>query len=175
MLDRLCEPISHSFTVASLGLIGNGFKWSAVESAGIDYSTFCKWRQRGERAGRGPYVEFVDDLKKAEAGAIIRNVTIIQKAALGGEVLKRTTVTKPDGTVVVTEKMSAPQWQAAAFWLERRYPEEWSKRMRLEHPAPQGPLISEDFIFIEDRVGRRVDGLHEPRVIEINSSEDGRE
>lgn len=129
----------------------------AAQAAAVDYSTFCRWRQRGERVGHGPYREFCNDVKRAEADSIIRNVTIVQKAAIGGEVISRTTTTKPDGTVVVRERMSIPVWQAAAWWLERKYPDEWSRKERVEHTAPQGSPIGGNFILVEDRVGPRSD------------------
>jgi hypothetical protein len=122
-----------------LQLIRGRVPWmAAVKSAGLDYSTFCKWRQRGKDAGRGAYFEFVGDLKKAEAEGVIRNLTIIQKSAMGGEVLERTTVTRPDGSVVTTEKIAAPQWTAAAWWLARRYPEEWGRKDRTGPPPANG-------------------------------------
>jgi hypothetical protein len=44
-----------------------------------------------------------DAMEAAEAEAVARNVAVIQKAAQS-------------------------QWQAAAWWLERRYPDEWRLR-----------------------------------------------
>lgn len=53
------------------------------------------------------YPEFAAGIRKAEADAVARNVALIQRAA-------------QDGT-----------WQAAAWWLERRHPEEFGRRDRL--------------------------------------------
>jgi len=130
----------------------------AAQAAGVDYSTFCRWRQRGERVGHGPYRDFRDEVKKAEADSIIRNITIVQKAALGGEVVTRTTTTKPDGTVIVTERKSSPAWQAAAWWLERKYPNDWSRRERLEHTPSEKPLMN-GTIIIEDWIGESDRGV----------------
>lgn len=47
--------------------------------------------------------EWRDAVEAAEAEAVARNVAVIQKAAQS-------------------------QWQAAAWWLERRYPDEWRLR-----------------------------------------------
>ena len=74
---------------------------------GIDKSTWFRWLQKGERQQSGMYRAFFDAVKKAEAEAIARNVTLIQKAAQDGS------------------------WQAAAWWLERKYPEEWGRKDRL--------------------------------------------
>ena len=50
------------------------------------------------------YLDFLDAVKKAEADAIVRHVANIAKAAQDG------------------------QWQASAWWLERRYPAEYGRR-----------------------------------------------
>jgi len=74
----------------------------AAEYAGVGASTLFAWLARGKRKrGGGRYREFLEALKKAEASAIVRNVQIIQKAA-------------------------GKTWQAAAWWLERKYPQDWS-------------------------------------------------
>jgi hypothetical protein len=76
----------------------------ACQRAGISMVTFESWRRRGERDRQGIFFDFRIAVKKAEADAIARNVGIIQQAAT-------------DGT-----------WTASAWWLERRYPEEWGRR-----------------------------------------------
>lgn len=73
----------------------------AARYAGIGYTTFKNWMVRG-RAGEKPYAAFLSSMEKAEADAVIRNVAIIQKAA-------------------------GVSWQAAAWWLERKFPELWSR------------------------------------------------
>ena len=76
---------------------------TTCKAIGIDVSTWYKWLQKGENAPRSSiYRQFFDAIKKAEATAEIRNLYIIQNAA-------RTT------------------WQAAAWYLERKYPERWAK------------------------------------------------
>ena len=76
----------------------------AAEYAGVGRSTFLAWLARGRkkngRNGR-PYRDLLDAVKKAEAGAVVRNVAIIQKAA-------------------------NKTWQAAAWWLERKNPQDWA-------------------------------------------------
>ena len=54
------------------------------------------------------YGEFADAIKKAEADAVARNVALIQAAA-------------------------PKSWQAAAWWLERKYTTEWG----------HGPLVDQ--------------------------------
>jgi hypothetical protein len=57
--------------------------------------------------------EFSEAIKKAEAICKNRNITIIQKAAI-------------------------TTWTAAAWWLERKHPEEFAVRQRLEHSGTVG-------------------------------------
>ena len=75
---------------------------------GIDESTWHRWMRKGELAKNknSIYYRFYKAVRKAEAEAHARNVEIIQQAA-------------------------KTQWQAAAWWLERRYPEIWGRRDRI--------------------------------------------
>ena len=74
----------------------------AAEYAGVGDSTLRAWLARArQKRGNGPYRALLAAVKKAEADAVVRNVAIIQKAA-------------------------GKTWQAAAWWLERKYPENWS-------------------------------------------------
>ena len=68
---------------------------------------------------KGVYFEFFEAIKKAEAQAEARNVAVIQTAA-------------------------RDSWQAAAWWLERKYPQEWGKKERHEHVGKDGEPIELD-------------------------------
>ncbi len=71
---------------------------------GIEKTTWYRWLSEGERSKSGLKREFWDTIKRAEKEAVARNVALIQRAAQEGN------------------------WQAAAWWLERKYPEQWGKR-----------------------------------------------
>ena len=75
----------------------------AVAHAGIDYQSFLNWLERGQGTKKGDYFEFFESVKKAEADAEFANVVLIRKAAV-------------------------ENWQAAAWWLERRRHQDWMKR-----------------------------------------------
>ncbi len=91
---------------------------TAAAFAGIDKTTLHDWMRRGareiDRLEKDPkatpnkdeakFVEFRHSVKKALAEAEIRDVLTIGKAAEGG------------------------QWQAAAWRLERKFPDKWAKR-----------------------------------------------
>ena len=71
---------------------------------GIGSTTWFRWLREGEAAKSGIKRQFWQTIKKAEKDAVARNVALIQRAAQEGN------------------------WQAAAWWLERKYPEQWGKR-----------------------------------------------
>ena len=84
--------------------IRNGLSYDrAAQLAGIHPRTFYLWKRKG-REGKAPiYVQFVQELKKAEVEG---------EAAALNEIIKAA----KDGT-----------WQAAAWLLERRFPQRWSR------------------------------------------------
>lgn len=61
--------------------------------------------------------DFSEAIKKAEASCKHRNIALIQKAAL-------------------------TTWQAAAWWLERKYPNEFALKHKLEHSGDDGGPIN---------------------------------
>ena len=64
---------------------------------------------------------------EAEAGAV--SVGRIRRAANGGALIERKSVTIA-GVTTVTEKFAQPLWVADAWLLERRYPDEFSSDRR---------------------------------------------
>ncbi len=78
----------------------------AANAAGLGRSTLMRWMARGKKELRGKFRDFWDALKKAEAEMVIELVQRINAAAERGT------------------------WQAAAWTLERRYPEEFSTHGR---------------------------------------------
>lgn len=105
---------------------------TAAAFAGISKNTLYEWLRRGAREkerlaknprakikkSEAPFVEFSDAVKKALAAAEVRDVMLIGKAA-------------------------ETQWQAAAWRLERRFPERWGRRekLALEHTGKDGGPI----------------------------------
>lgn len=88
---------------------------TACHYAGLSNAQVYRWLERGkiesEKRDLGDtpddneewFVVFWEDLKKARADAVMRNVTHVQKAAQAGE------------------------WQAAKWWLERSVPDVYGK------------------------------------------------
>ncbi len=110
----------------------------ACAYAGIDSSTFRRWRQDA-LDGIEPFKSFWPEVTKAEADSIIRRMSRIEKAAEDGN------------------------WTADAWVLERKYPDKFGKRDRLEISAEnnqpkevnltwaEGGLINRDEIIIESK------------------------
>lgn len=85
-----------------LKYVGAGMPYAyAAQSAGITDRTLYAWMARGRKEKSGIYVQFLHAIKKARSDAMLRNVAIIQTAA-------------------------QKTWQAAAWWLERQFPDEFA-------------------------------------------------
>ena len=88
----------------------------AAAIGGVTYTTLNNWMKKGESASSGAYVEFLEAVKKAEAEAEALRVSRISKAGKEGN------------------------WQADAWYLERRYPDRWGKRVQEVTGKDGGPL-----------------------------------
>ena len=76
----------------------------ACQYAGIDEDTFYTWMDKGHK-GHAPYAEFAEQVKKTEGRAATGWLAKIEAAANEGN------------------------WQAAAWKLERRYPNEYGRQI----------------------------------------------
>lgn len=105
---------------------------AVCDYVGIGTSTFYDWMKRGERGWKKDiddgYVGFSDAVKKARSQSEIVSVSRIRRAAMGEQVVKRKVVTKPDGTQIVEETITPPEWTADAWFLERSFPDRWGRR-----------------------------------------------
>jgi len=122
ILDKLCTYIEHGM---------GSFK--AAEAAGLPQTSFARYRQQGKAVAASleandleepakdadPYDvacwEIWQRTKKAELDAIDRNLLTVQVA-------------------------SQSHWQAAAWWLERRYPKEYGRNVVQIQGDAQKPL-----------------------------------
>ena len=64
---------------ALLDSISLGMKWTdACVIAGINYQTFRNWIERGEKAERGEYLEFLEGLKRAKFEGKQKRIKVIE-------------------------------------------------------------------------------------------------
>lgn len=78
----------------------------AAQYGGVTYETFNNWMNKGEAARSGVYFQFFNAIKEAEGKGAIGWLAKIEKAANDGS------------------------WQAAAWKLERRYPEQYGRQVK---------------------------------------------
>jgi hypothetical protein len=90
---KLADPQKRKTLLEALAA-GNTRK-AACAYAGISEDAFARYRAE--------YPDFADDVREAEAKAVIRAVGLILQAG-------------------------DKDWRALAWWLERRYPEEWGRK-----------------------------------------------
>jgi hypothetical protein len=133
----------------------------AAASANLAKQTIWDWRRRGalNRAliaqgkpyahADGPaYIAFADALERAEAEAELVRLAIIQRAAEGGFKTTRETI-RYDATGDILERTlvtetAAPQWTAAAWYLERRHARKYGRKSQLAAEALSGLLHAHD-------------------------------
>lgn len=141
---------------------GHGIE-TAAEFAKVPARTVKRWQQRGRDAETAAedndapiapddleYVEFVRELTKARADAVVRLGTIINRAAGPQPLLDRTgrPIYDASGNLMTT----GGDWKAAAWWLERTHPEQFSQHSRTELTGAGGGPI-ETFTQIDLQVG----------------------
>lgn len=139
----------------------------AAGAAGVNRSTLFRWRKRGQAAldtrdagsevaaEDAIYVDLVERLEDAVYGAKIEALRIIRANALG--ITEERTVeeysTDKEGNQVLKKRTTTTatksSWQAAAWWLERKYQTEFALR-RIELTGAEGGPIE---------VGKRAQSL----------------
>lgn len=88
----------------------------ACQKAGVSYDSLRVWIKKGEAARSGEFFDFLNDIKQAEGEAVEELLGTIQDA--GRE-----------------------SWQASAWILERRHPEEFARREKTELTGRDGGPI----------------------------------
>lgn len=118
-------------TVCGMLRAGNHLEPSA-RAAGISESTLHSWIERGGRTGaaNAPYRDFAEAVQKARAEGEAHHVVLIARAA-------------------------AKSWQAAAWLLERQYPERWGKVSDRTKPASETEKPAGKETFFDELQVRR--------------------
>lgn len=114
------RPYKFSLEIQDLicGLLERGnYLETAAACAGISKDTLFRWLKAGARESKGPLRGFSDSVKRAMAKSEASDVDLIGRAAL-------------------------ENWQAAAWRLERKYPERWGRRDRMTLAGdPDAPVV----------------------------------
>lgn len=150
----------------------------AAGVAGVALRTFESWVARGRdeianrQEGEPPdpaeqeFVDLVDALEIARAQAAARAVAVIQRSAQGGFVTEKAVERLPDGTIRETEKRAAPDWRAAAWYLERQHRREFGRATEVAVTgADGGPVQVEHTVNVVQLAGRIKDSLARSDVI----------
>jgi transposase-like protein len=107
-------PDMHKLLVSYIAA-GNTVNF-ASRACGITRETFYQWRRKSRR-GLEPYATLFRDVDKAVARAVVRNVTIVAKAA-------------------------ETNFRAATWWLERTVPQVYGRRDRVELTGAKGAPLA---------------------------------
>jgi hypothetical protein len=117
--SKLTSDVADSFVAM---LRAGNYIGVAASAVGISRRTFAEWMNRGlsARVEDAPFRDFRDRVEQARAEGEVRNVTQIATAA-------------------------RESWQAAAWLLERSYPERWGRPS-----APQRQEAIPEDVVVED-------------------------
>jgi hypothetical protein len=88
--------------------LGMPYKFAAT-AAGVDYTTFNKWVNKGKEQETGQYHDFYNEVQEAEAIFVRNNLARIAKAATEGS------------------------WQAAVWMLKIRHPDEFTEVIKTDN------------------------------------------
>lgn len=153
-------PVTASEHVLDRIRLGADFD-DATSGANITRQTLWNWRRAGGNArakhaqgitlndNEQRYAAFLDALESAEAETELSRLAVVTRAGEGGMVVTRTRrrtqrqpITTPQGqpqryAMIVVEEITTtetlrPEWQAAAWFLERRFPEKYRRRYEME-------------------------------------------
>ena len=123
---------------------------TVLQYLGIGEATWYRWLSEGEQEEEGLKREFREAIKKAETEAEIRNVKFLQEAAI-------------------------TDWKAAMTYLERKFPERWGRRERVDanltHTGKDGgPIQHEQTINLDKLSNEELMALE--RIVQKSSETD---
>jgi hypothetical protein len=137
--------------ICKLVRVGNSHK-DAAALCDIGEDTFYDWRKK--------HPQFAESLKKAELQCKQRSITIVQRAMTGRDA-------DPKKNLAAIN----PNWNAAAWWLERRYASEYAERREISGPG--GVPITTRELSVPNLAPGLMKKLAMMSVPEANGSGDG--
>ena len=128
-----------------LGMSSGAYIETASAQAGINPDTLRDWLRKGAAGKSALHRQFSATIEKAEAEAEMRALATIQEFGRGMMVDVVTTTVKGTGpnaiTETKTERRPVREWTAAAWYLERRRPQRWGRRV-VELQGKDGTALS---------------------------------
>jgi len=103
---------------------------TTVDLVGLHRSTYYRWIARGQDNHYPMHKRFRERVIQIQAQLHKDKLEIIRKVAKGGYKAREQTVIKYARGKTIVEKIitKQPCWQAAAWYLERRFPETYRKK-----------------------------------------------
>jgi len=97
---------------------------TAAAYASINKQTLYTWMKKGNAQKAGIYRTFLDAIEQAMSKCELRDLEAIDKVATGRP-------EKQDINGNIISQSMAPNWKAAAWRLERKYPKKWGRREQI--------------------------------------------
>lgn len=154
---------------------------AAAKGAGISTATLHTWRVRGAAARTATLkgrkvtqnderlIGFLDALESAESNAELERLAIIHRASQPHQVVKIVekvdpSVLGPDGQPKVIERTTTTEtrpglWTPAAWWLERRMPGKYARRLELTGAEGSELLPAERARTLADSLAEYLQGV----------------
>lgn len=137
MAGRPLRALDQSAMDRFLAAVRVGLPWSwCCRYADISDETWIRYRKHAEKRrkqdvqpGDDPVVDFVDAVARTEAEFVMRHMLTIEREANGQFDAQGNTIRDPN-------------WRAAAYKLEKRYPEFGNTRVEMSGPNG-GPIETE--------------------------------
>lgn len=138
--SRLTKEVSDNL-VKAVGL-GLSYK-DAVAVAGIGESTFYEWKERAKKAKRSnKYTELMERIDAALQKRGKEYLEAVRRSILEDIVIEKTHIKiLPDGTKIkeMRRETRPADVKGAFWWLERRFPEEFGRRLEHSGSLDTGP------------------------------------
>lgn len=143
---KICTAIqagNYIETASAFAGIGKTALYEWLKRGGDELARVAKSGRLRVRVGEAIYVEFTNAVEEALAQSELHDVLIIQRAASGYEVLVTKEVLDKAGNVKVLATNSHEfDWRASAWRLERKFPDRWGRREKVEMSGEGGgPVV----------------------------------
>jgi transposase len=116
-------------------IMAGNYVETACAIAGVDKKTFYTWLKLGHEQKTGAYVQFLHAVEKAAAWSEARDLQAISDAG-------------------------KTNWTAKAWRMERRFPERWGRRIKLEGGIGLADVTGQLSPEERDRIGKELAAVY---------------